>query len=211
MPEKRLKTFDEWKIIIGKLSPQVFEHLCYSLVKSMQGFSNVDLRDGSFDSGRDIDANYRSKAPDGITEISEKWRFECKKYSAGISFEIVSDKIHNANLNRIDKLVIMSNMHLTPACKDEIERIQNSLYCKIIDWTGAHFQDALFQYPYICEEFFPEEEIPKRSLDRRNPQELIDISQKAGSHFGIELKIELKKGSSLFCVGSRVNLYTNSC
>ena len=41
---------------------------------------------------------------------------------------------------------------------------------------------------------FSREEIPKRSLDTEQPQELIDISKKAGSHFGIELKIELKEG-----------------
>jgi hypothetical protein len=61
----------------------------------MQGFSCVDLRDGSSDSGRDIDAVYRSKAPDGITEINEKWRFECKRYSNGLSFDIISCVVPN--------------------------------------------------------------------------------------------------------------------
>ena len=194
MQDKRLRTFDEWKEIIGELSPPNFEHLCYQLVKSMQGFYNVDLRDDSFDSGRDIDAKYRSKAPDGITEINERWRFECKKYSTGVSFDVISGKIHEANLNRIDKLVIMSNMHLTPTCKDELERIQYSLNCKIIDWTGVHFQDILFQYPHICNDFFPDEEIPQRSLDTNRPQELINITQKAGSHFGFDFNIKLAEG-----------------
>lgn len=191
---KRVKTAEEWKNIIGKLSPKNFEHLCYHLVKAMPGFVNVDLRDGSYDSGRDIDAIYRKKAPDSITEITEKWRFECKKYSKGIPFDDISGKIKQADLNKIDKLVIMSNMHLTPACKDEIEKIQNNSNCKIIDWTGVHFQDILFQYPDICKEFFSDEELPQRFLDTKRPQELINATKRAGSHFGIELEIKLKEG-----------------
>ena len=191
---KRVKTPEEWKNIIGKLSPKNFEHLCYQLVKAMPGFVNVDLRDGSYDSGRDIDAIYRKKAPDSITEITEKWRFECKKYSNGIPFDDISGKIKQADLNKIDKLVIMSNMHLTPASKDEIKNIQNNSNCKIIDWTGVHFQDILFQYPDICKEFFSDEEFPQRYLDTKRPQELINATKRAGSHFGIELEIKLKEG-----------------
>ena len=191
---ERIKKPEEWKNIIGKLSPENFEHLCYHLIKAMSGFVNVDLRDGSYDSGRDIDAIYRGMAPDDFTEISEKWRFECKKYSNGISFDIISGKIMQADLNKIDKLVIMSNMHLTPPCKDEIAKIQNNLNCKILDWTGLHFQDILFQYPNICNEFFPDEELPKRLLDTKHPQELIKITQRAGSKFGLKLDIKLKDG-----------------
>lgn len=191
---KRVKTLEEWKNVIGKLSPKVFECLCYELVKSMPGFVNVDLRDGSYDSGRDIDATYRGKAPDGITEIVEKWRFECKKYSNGIPFDDISGKINHASLKRIDKLVIMSNMHLTPACKDGISDIQNTLNCKVFDWTGVHFQDILFQYPDICREYFPDEELPQRFLDTKRPQELINVAQRAGTHFGIKLEIKLKEG-----------------
>lgn len=194
---EKIKTPGEWKNIIGKLSPSDFEHLCYQLVRAMPGFENVDLREGSYDSGRDIDAVYRGRAPDGITEISETWRLECKKYSKGIAYDAISGKLHQADQNRVDKLVIMSNMHLTPDCKDEIAKIQNNLYCKILDWTGVHFQDILFQYPHICKEFFPEEEIPQQFLDTKMPQELIGITQKAGSHFGIRLEIKLKEGQEL--------------
>ena len=190
---KRIRTPEEWKNIIGKLSPKNFEHLCYQLVKAMPGFVNVDLREGSYDSGRDIDATNRGKAPDGITEITEKWRFECKKYSNGISFDDISGDIQQANLNKIDKLVIISNIHLTPACKDEIAKIHDTLNCKVLDWTGVHFQDILFQYPDICKEFFPDEELPQRSLDTKRPQELINVTQRAGSHFGTEKVIRTKK------------------
>ena len=48
MKVKKIKTPEEWKNIINKLSPKDFEHLCYSLVKVMPGFINPDLRDGSW-------------------------------------------------------------------------------------------------------------------------------------------------------------------
>lgn len=191
-----IKTPREWKNIIGRLSPEHFEQLCHKLVKAMPGFVGVDPRDGSSDGGRDIDATYNGRAPDGITEIREKWRFECKKYSAGISFDDISGKIHQANLNRIDKIVIMSNMHLTPACKDEIDRTRTTVYCKIIDWTGVHFQDILFQRRDIFKEFFPDEEPPQITFDMERPQELITSTQRVGSNFGIILEIKLKEGQT---------------
>lgn len=194
MTDRRIKTPDEWEKIIGKLSPDTFEHLCCQLVKCMPGFVNVDLRSGSYDAGRDIDAVYRGQAPDGITEISEKWRFECKKYSKGISYDNISRNIQRASQNRIDKFVIMSNMHLTTACKDEIEKTKNNLYCKIIDWTGIHFQDILFLYPHICKEFFSDEEIPQRTLDIKQSKELIKDTQRASSHFGLKIEVKLKEG-----------------
>ena len=191
---KKFKSPEDWKKIIGRLDDKNFEHLCYQLIKPMEGFVNPDLRNGSYDGGRDIDIEYRGRDPAGVTEITEKWRFECKKYSKGVSFDDISGKIKKADLNKIDKLVIMSNMHLTPDCKDEIKKIQDNLYCKIINWTGVRFQDILFNKQNICEWFFPDEKIPKKDLDAKRPQELINIMQRAGSNFGEKLEIKLKKG-----------------
>lgn len=86
----------------------------------MESFKNVQLRDGSYDGGRDIEADYVSVIPDGITERRERWWFECKKYSKGISFDKISKNIMQADLNKIDTFVVMSNMHLTPSCQTEI-------------------------------------------------------------------------------------------
>lgn len=187
MKPKNIKSSEDWKDIIGALSAKDFEHLCYDLVSSMPGFTNVDLRDGGADGGRDIDSVYKSKMPDNRTEIFEKWRFECKKYSNGVPYDVISGKILQANANNIDKIVIMSNMHLTPSCKDEIDNTRSNFSCKIIDWTGKHFQDILFQYPDICKDYFPDEDIPQRFLDASNSQELITATQDASSHFGMEL------------------------
>lgn len=184
-----VKSADEWKKIIGQLSDREFEQLCYQLIRSMQGFVNVKLRDGSADRGRDIDAEYISDLPDRITQSREQWRFECKKYSNGISFATISNKINYADSNRIDKLAIMSNMHLTPQCQDEIESTKGNRFTQVIDWTGIRFQDILFQYPDICEEYYPDEEIPKRLKDIESPQELIKVTNRAGSHFGFEFQV----------------------
>lgn len=160
----------------------------------MPGFVNVQLRDGSSDGGRDIEAEYVSKMPDGMTERRENWWFESKKYSNGIPFDVIAGKIHRANGQRINRFVIMSNMHLTPQCQDEIKAIKDTLFCDIIDWTGLKFQDLLFKYPHICDEFFPDEKIPQQ-LDTEKPQELIQKTQKSGLNFGIEIK--LKEGQKV--------------
>ncbi|MCZ3366625.1 MULTISPECIES: restriction endonuclease [Methanobacterium] len=197
MTSEKVKLPDEWKSIIGELTDKDFEYLCYELVRSMDGFTNVSLRDGSADGGRDIDAIYKSKMPDGITEIFEKCRFECKKYSNGISYRDISDKINKAISSRIEKIFIMSNMHLTPDCKDEIENAMNNFQCKIIDWTGVRFQDILFQYQDIFHDYFPDEKIPERFLDKDSPQELLKITQRAGSNFGMKFKLKINNEKNI--------------
>jgi len=76
---KRSRTTEQWKDIIAELSPESFQHLCYQLVRALPGFQNVDLREGSSDTGRDIEADYTWRAPDGFTQTLEKWWFQCKR------------------------------------------------------------------------------------------------------------------------------------
>ncbi|MCK5629483.1 MAG: hypothetical protein KAI26_02605, partial [Nanoarchaeota archaeon] len=135
----------------------------------------------------------KTNAPDGLTEIVEKWRFECKRYGKGVSFDNISGKIQAANLNKIDKIVIMSNMHLTPQCQDEIEKIGTTTYPKILNWTGLHFQNILFRHPNIFEDFFPDEEIPLRILDVKRPEEIIKIPKEIGKTFGIDISLNTNK------------------
>ncbi len=187
---EKTKTPEEWKGIIGKIDDKVFEQLSYYLIRAMPGFVNPHIRDGSADGHRDIEAEWRMRAPDGLTELTESWRFECKKFSKGISFDDVSGKIRAAELNNVDKLVIMSNMHLTPACQDEIKKIQTNMHTRILDWTGIHFQDILFQHPNICKDFFPDEEIPSRILDIKKPEEIFNIPKEVGRIFGIEIDLK---------------------
>jgi tetratricopeptide (TPR) repeat protein len=184
------KSRDEWRRIIGALSDKEFEYLCFELVRSMPGFVNHQLRDGSADDGRDIEAEYISKMPDG-NERREKWWFECKKYSKGVPFDDISGKIYRANGKRINTFVVMSNMHLTPQCQDNITDLEKTSFCRVMDWAGLNFQNILFKYPHICDQFFPDEKIPQQ-LDVQHPQELIQNTQKTGLDFGLEIK--LKKG-----------------
>jgi len=190
---KKTKTPDEWKNIIHKLNHRLFEQLCFYLISAMPGFVKVHIRDGSADGHRDIEAEYKTKAPDGLTEITEKWRFECKNLAKGVSFDDISGKIQAASLNKIDKIVIISNMHLTPPCQDQIEEIKATTYSKILDWTGLHFQNILFQHPNIFKDFFPDEEIPSRILDIKRPEELIKIPKEIGKTFGIDIVLKIDK------------------
>lgn len=191
---KRSKTTEGWEHIITQLSPDSFEHLCYQLIRALPGFANVDLREGSSDSGRDIEAEYRRLAPDGFTEISEKWWFQCKRYSSGISYDNISGSIFQAETEKVDVLTIMSNVHLTPSCKNDIKQVKSQVHCRILDWTGVHFQDLLFSHPDICQVFFPDEEIPQHLQQTTRPTDIVRHAERTSSHFGIEFSIPIKQG-----------------
>ena len=61
---------------------KLFEELCYELV-GYEGFTNLQWRGGSGDKGRDIQAEFISDQPGGMTRV-EKWWFQCKRYSKHI-------------------------------------------------------------------------------------------------------------------------------
>jgi len=193
---KRSRTTEQWKDIIAELSPESFQHLCYQLVRALPGFQNVDLREGSSDTGRDIEADYTWRAPDGFTQTLEKWWFQCKRYSSGISFDNISGSIFQAEAENVAALAIMSNVHLTPPCKDSIDRAKKKqgIHIRILDWTGVHFHDLLFSHPDICRVFFPDEEIPQHPQQTTSPTDLVKHAERTSSHFGIELTIPLKQG-----------------
>ena len=74
----------EWNDLIEKLDYVKFEQLCRDLIVAME-YSDVIWRQGGGDRGRDIEATLKRKHPDGITHSTEKWFFECKKYSSVMS------------------------------------------------------------------------------------------------------------------------------
>lgn len=98
---------------------RVFENMCKDLIREI-GFFNVDWRDGSFDRGRDIEAELVFDYP-LVGKKTEKWFFECKLYSGGVPVGEVVDKVGWAKAQKADKLVILTSSHLStnpvpPSC-----------------------------------------------------------------------------------------------
>lgn len=149
----------EWNNLIDKLDHKKFEQLCTDLIGAM-GYTDVIWREGGGDSGRDIEAALIRKHPDGISQSTEKWFFECKKYASGINVNDINTKIAWAGTERADYLAIMSNSHLTNPCRVFINKEKERLGLDILDWTSLNFRNILFNYPGLCEYYF--DKIPPR-------------------------------------------------
>jgi len=150
----------EWNDLIEKLDYVKFEQLCRDLIVAME-YSDVIWRQGGGDSGRDIEATLKRKHPDGITHSTEKWFFECKKYSSGISVRDIDDKINWANAERADYLAFMSNSYLTNPCREYCKKEMETKRLKILEWTDLKFRDILFGFPDLCDYYF--DKIPPRN------------------------------------------------
>ena len=186
-------TLGKWEEILWNLSSGEFEELSMHLIKSIGSFENIDWRYGSMDGGKDILAERIEKDPAGISTITEKWWFQCKRYSKGISFEDINPSFLTSCTEKIDKFVIMSNMHLTHPCKEQIKKIQETHQCRIIDWSGPRFLEILCNNLLIFKEWFPEYEIPQMYISH-NETKILQLSNKLSSELGIDFKVELKEG-----------------
>lgn len=194
MDDKRLKSRDEWKLLINNLSYSDFQNLVYDLLKTLS-FTDIKQRGGGADGGRDLEANYTYTRPNGEKQIVRCW-LQCKKQDKGVSFGQIHEDIARASNQKVGEYYIISNFDTTPDCKDELERGKNTWVCKIIDWSGLKFQDLLFGYPNICRYYFPDEEVPPIA-NIKSPKELIRLSSELGNHFGIELELKTDKQVNL--------------
>lgn len=194
MIEKNYKSRDEWKKVINNLEFSNFQNLVYELLKAL-GFGEISQRGGGADGGRDLEAYYTYRRPNG-DEFKAKCWFQCKKQASGVSFNQIHEDIARASNHKVDEYYILSNFDTTPDCKDELERGKSTWFCKIIDWTGLKFQDILFNNPNICNYYFSDEEVPPVTNVRR-PNEAITLSSEVGKRFGIEFKFNIGKSVDL--------------
>lgn len=190
MSEKNYKSRDEWKVVINGLEFSAFQNLVYDLLKALE-FSEIKQRGGGADGGRDLEAYFVYRRPNG-DEFKAKCWIQCKKQASGVAFSQIHEDITRASIQRVDEYYILSNYDTTPDCKDELERGQSSWFCKIVDWTGLKVQDILFAHPDICKYYFPDEEVPPVT-DVRKPNEAIRLSSEIGKRFGIGLELKTNK------------------
>jgi len=180
-----------WKNKLNQLSDTRFEELCLCLVKA-QGYRNPDWREGAADDGRDIEAELDMEIPGSTTQrITQKWFFECKRYSEGIPQEKVETKINWADAEKANFLMIFSNSHLTDSAKRYIAKRQTQVFPQILDMTSTNFQDYLFRSPdisNIMEEFFPGEEVPP--MYKGKIQSILEPLPNAPVQGGLELVIK---------------------
>ncbi|MBU3185639.1 restriction endonuclease [Clostridium estertheticum] len=135
-----------------KIEPEKFEELCYDLFLEYDYF-NLNWLKGSFDFGRDLVA-YKIKNDNLVGPITEKWHFECKKYSGGIGKDLLSTKLSSAEANRADHLVLITNSYFTPSAKEELDKLMNMMHFKLHYIEGKKLINMLIQNPKIVFKYF---------------------------------------------------------
>jgi len=138
------------KFSFDHLTDTEFEEFCFELLKEMK-FNKVSWRKGTgkstspADSGRDIEANFIIKEIDGEAR-TEKWFFECKQHTAGVSPTKIQGALAWASAKRPDKLVIICSNFLSNRCKDYIEEYEreNKPFFKIKVWELKDLEDLAY-------------------------------------------------------------------
>lgn len=189
MDENKPKTKDEWKELILTLSSQVFEDLCFDIIRN-NSFKNPRPRGKAADGGRDIEAEFTYKIT-SKKEITEKCWFQSKRQKKGVNFKQFSTEVQKAQDQGVAKFFIISNSDLTSDAKTDIENWNKNNKCQIIDWSGTLFLDLLFELRNICNYYFSDERVPP-VVDPKEPKEIIPLSSNLGRRFGIELEINME-------------------
>jgi hypothetical protein len=135
-----------------KIKPEKFEELCYELFLEYDYF-NLNWLKGSFDFGRDLVA-YKIKNDNLVGPITEKWHFECKKYSGGIGRDHLSTKLSSAEANGADHLVLITNSYFTPSAKEELDKLMIMMHFKLHYIEGKKLINMLIQNPKIVFKYF---------------------------------------------------------
>lgn len=145
----------DWNSKILNLNPDEFESLSYELLHSM-GFTNIVQRKGGRDKGIDISADFIRKEPGNMNVTVEKWFFQCKRYSSGISLSNISDSVDWSIAEKANKFAVMSNNHLTTDCRDNIKARLQDAKVGLIEFTEDKFITLLKFNPHIIAAYFPD-------------------------------------------------------
>lgn len=140
---------------LSSVSPKSFEELIYDLLRE-EGFFNLEWRDGGSDGGRDIVASASETDASGFKE-QVRWFSDAKLYGAGIGFDAIHPSLSRATANSPDYLLFAVWPHLTPACKDDLDRWKNLTrpHFKVRVWEKKDIERLLFKHLHILKKYLP--------------------------------------------------------
>jgi|SRR6185437_7382530 len=146
------KTLD---LDLSRLSPTEFEELVYDLLGE-EGFFNLEWRDGGADGGRDIVATSSQTDASGF-RADAKWFCDAKLYSSGISFDVIPSAMSKATAHDVDFLLFAAWPHLTPPCKDDLSRWEdtNKPRFKVRKWEKKDIKRLLLRHPQLLKKYVP--------------------------------------------------------
>lgn len=149
--------YSEDDIKFEKITAHQFEELTFDLILRL-GFRNLVWRQGGADNGRDIEGIYVTE--NSLVEpYSEKWFFECKLYTDGVSPEKLNSKIAWADAEKPKHLVFFVSSYITNNARIWLEKISLDKYYKIHIIESKYIKKLLLGYPEIISIYFFDEYI----------------------------------------------------
>ena len=140
------------KINLTELDPKKFEELCFELIYE-SGYSQISWRQGGSDSGRDIQASLRVNNK-LVDQVTEKWFFECKRYTSGVPVSELQSKIAWADAEKPDHILFFISSYLSNSTKEWITKIAPTKSYKIHILDGKNIEKLLINYPNLIRRFF---------------------------------------------------------
>jgi Restriction endonuclease len=136
-----------------------FEELCYDLLMQ-KGFQRLKWRQGGADNGRDIEADLTLNN-DLIGAYTEKWFFECKKFSQGVPPSELGSKIEWAHAEKVQHLVVFTTSYLTNSTQSFLEKRLQACYFRFSEIDGKKIRDMLLQREnhHLIEKYFPDQSL----------------------------------------------------
>lgn len=113
------------------LDPTAFEEFCFELLTELDGFHNVDWREGTpkaaspADRGRDIVADVDRTDVDGARHV-ERWFVDCKHYDKGVPPEALQGLLAWATAKRPHVALAIASGYLSNACKDYLAEYESN-------------------------------------------------------------------------------------
>ena len=144
--------YNEQDIDFQTISDRRFEELCFDLLLRL-GFTGLTWRQGSADSGRDIEGSFHITNP-LIESYDEKWFFECKNWKTGLPVTEFGSKIAWADAERPKHLVVMTSSHITNDTRIWLDKlaIQKSYSIHVIE--GKFLKKILLSYSDLIANYF---------------------------------------------------------
>ncbi|MFV3403272.1 restriction endonuclease [Pseudomonas sp. NY15463] len=134
---------------LKSITPTEFENLVFDLMIA-RGMSNVTWRTPGADGGRDIEGIVIQN-DFSLTQTTEKWFVECKRYKGSVDWPTVWSKIAYADSNQADVLLMCISSQFTPAAITQVDNWNAQRRKPLIRlWPSNQIQILLEQHTDIA-------------------------------------------------------------
>lgn len=136
-------------LTLKSITPTEFENLIFDLMLAL-GMRNVTWRTPGADGGRDIEGIVIQN-DFSLTQTTEKWFVECKRYKGSVDWPTIWSKIAYADSNQADILLMCISSQFTPTAITQVENWNAQRRRPLVRlWPGNQIQIFLEQHADIA-------------------------------------------------------------